>query len=182
MNTLKTAFISGLAIFLLISTGQAQRKTTAKKTTAKKTTTTKTTTVLPPLEVRAAREKVQTQFDNVRLFVDKFGPIASALETLDGIYAKKAPKPESLATHTANKQNVIKTIRNLRDGLAALETEFRTKLALKKYLPSIEGITDLATQSEDSALAGKFVLAKEPLRIATQRLGDTLAVMPKTGI
>jgi hypothetical protein len=68
----------------------------------------------------------------------------------------------------------------MRATLAALETEFRNKPDLKKYLPHIEGITDLGATSEDSAIAGKFVLAKEPLRTAAQRLSDTVAVMPRS--
>jgi len=45
-------------------------------------------------------------------------------------------------------------------------------------LPTIQGITDLCSQSEDSAIAGKFVAAKEPLRAISKKLSDTLALMP----
>ena len=59
-----------------------------------------------------------------------------------------------------------------------LETEFRTKPDLKKYLPSLQGISDLAGQSVDSATAGKFVASVTPLRSVQQKLNDTLALMP----
>lgn len=152
---------------------------TAQKKTAKKSTPKKTTAVIPPLEVRAAREKVQVQHDNVKFWIDKLGPIASALELLDQAYAAKKPTAEKLSVHEDRKQKFVQTLRNLRDDLAAVESEFRTKAALQKYLPKIEGITDLAASAEDSAIAGKFVASKDPLRDIAAKLTDTLAVMPR---
>lgn len=175
---MKRLKIVTLALFLLVfiaGTADAQKKTT-KKTAAKKTTTTKT---LPPLAVRTAREKVQIQDDNVNFWINKLGPIASALELLDQTYATKKPSVATLSTHENRKQNFVQILRNLRGDLALLESEFRTKLELKKYLPSIQGISDLAAESEDSAIAGKFVASKEPLREVAKKLTDTLAAMPK---
>lgn len=172
---------AGLVVVLLLSasTALAQRKA-VKKPAAKKPVPAKTTTVLPPLEVRAARDKTQTQLDNVNQFINVLGPIAQAIETLDASSRTRRLPQATLDTNEANKQKVIEAIRNLKAGLATLESEFRVKTDLKKYLPNIEGITDLASASEDSAIAGKFVLAKEPLRNVAQRLIDTLAVMPKS--
>lgn len=175
MNRLK---IVTLALFLLTfvaGSANAQKKST-KKTTVKKTTATK---VVPPLAVRTAREKVQIQHDNVNFWIDKLGPIASALELLDQSYATKKPSAATLSTHESRKKNFVQILRNLRNDLALLESEFRTKLELKKYLPVIQGITDLAAESEDSAIAGKFVAAKEPLREVSKRLTDTLTAMPR---
>jgi hypothetical protein len=60
----------------------------------------------------------------------------------------------------------------------ALETDFRTKPQLSQYLPKIQGIGTLCGQSEDSAIAGRFVASKDPLRQIAQRLNDALAVLP----
>ena len=142
--------IAAAMLLLAILAGAAgAQKRPVRKTSAK------TSTMVAPLEVRAAREKVDNQLANVDLFIDKLGPIAQSIETLDrSAQIRRFPENE------ANKQKVIAAIRNLRAGLSALESEFRTKSALKKYLPSIQGITDLAAESEDSALAGRFVAAK----------------------
>lgn len=167
-----------LALFLLafvVGTADAQKKTT-KKTTTKKTTATK---VVPPLAVRTAREKVDTQLFNVNRFVDVLGPIAQGIESFDETARTKKPSKAAADQNETNKQNVIAAIRNLKTTLSDLESEFRTKLELKKYLSSIQGIADLAAQSEDSAIAGKFVAAKEPLREVSKKLTDTLAAMPK---
>jgi hypothetical protein len=136
--------------------------------------------VIPTLDVRTAREKVVIQRDNVNRFVEVMGPIAEGIELLDK-RAKVKPLPSSTAAkHEANKKSVIDAIRNLEEGLAVLESEFRTKPDLQKYLPRIQGISDLAARSEDLAISGKFIAAKEPLRDVVGHLMDTLAVLPFT--
>ena len=175
MKHLKVFALVSLSLALFTGAANAQRKTT-KKSTAKKPTVTKT--VIPPLDVRAAREKVTNQQANVNRFIDVLGPIAQGIETLDDS-AKTKPLPKVTADRNeANKHKVIVAIRNLKAGLSDLETEFRTKPVLQKYLASIQGITDLAAQAEDSAIAGKFIAAKEPLRNAAQKLTDTLTALP----
>lgn len=135
--------------------------------------------VVPPLEVRAAREKVDNQLANVNRFVDVLGPIAQTIEALNEQAKTKPLRKDINDQNEANKQKVIAAIRNLKAGLTDLESEFRTKPALQKYLPSIQGITDLAGQSEDMAIAGKFVASKEPLRSVALKLTDTLKVLPQ---
>lgn len=161
-------------LMMLVALGavgtQAQRRRPVKKPP---------TTTVPPLDVRAAREKVDVQLSNVNQFIDKLGPIAQAIETLDESSRTKRLPKETVDKNEANKQKVIAAIRNVKDGLATLESEFRTKTVLAKYLPTITGITDLAAQAEDSAIAGKFVAAKEPLRAVAGKLTDTLNVLPK---
>jgi len=64
----------------------------------------------------------------------------------------------------------------------ALETDFRTKPLLAQYLPKLQGISTLSAQSEDDAIAGQFVAAKDPLRQIALKLNDTLAVLPGPAI
>ena len=78
-----------------------------------------------------------------------------------------------------NRVPLLVGIEDAADFPADRETEFRTKPVLQKYLPSIDGITDLSAASEDSAIAGKFVAAKDPLRDISKKLADTLAVLPR---
>ena len=148
----------------------------AQKRTYKKNTATKT---IPSLDVRTAREKTVIQRDNVNFWIDKLGPIADALELLDASYAKKKPNASALATHEDRKKKFVAVLRNLRDDLSSLESEFRTKPALQKYLVNLKGITDLAAQAEDLAIAGKFVASKQPLRDASKKLADTVAILPQ---
>jgi len=169
-------FIAPALLLLALFTGAVDAQKKTYKTTAKKPATTKT---IPPLDVRAAREKVDNQLANVNKFVEVLGPIAQGIETLDQSSKTRRLSKATIDQNEANKQKVITAIRNLKAGLTTLETEFRTKGTLQKYLPRIQGITDLAAHSEDMAIAGKFVASKEPLRSAAQKLTDTLAVIPQ---
>ncbi len=176
MKYLKYAMPVLLAAFILGGTADAQRKKTARKPPAKKPPVTRS--VVPPLEVRTAREKVAIQRNNVSRFVDVLGPIAQGIETLDESSATRHLPRDVYDQNEVNKSKVITAIRNLKDGLEILESEFRTKTALQKYLPTIRGIADLAAQSENTAIAGRFVASKDPLRTVGQKLTDTLATLP----
>jgi hypothetical protein len=166
---LVVAFAATL-FFSFASYGQTKRP--VKRTSAPKSST------LPPLDVRAARVKVSNQQANVSQFVDKFGPVAQALEALDAESKTRKLGKQTLDKNAADRAKVVNAVRNVREGLVKLESEFRVKPVLKKYLPSIQGISDLAGQAETSAIAGKFVAANASLRTIQQKLTDTLAAMP----
>jgi hypothetical protein len=165
-------------VTVAIFTGAANaQKTTAKKAPVKKTTTV-TKPTLPPLDVRVGREKAGNQLSNVNDYLNKLGPIAQNLETAVADKNANKLKPETAKKVDAAVQELIKSLQDLKFGLSTLESEFRTKPTLQKYLPTLQGITDLAAKSEDLAIAGKFVLSKDPLRQVGQKLTDTLAGMP----
>src|SRR5438876_7598951 len=84
------------AAFLTVS-ASAQRKT-PKKPAAKPPVT-----VVPPLEVRAGREKVDNQLANVNRFVDVLGPIAQSIELLDESSKTKNLPKDALDKNEANK-------------------------------------------------------------------------------
>lgn len=166
-----------IGLTALAISAEAQKTTTTKP--ARRTTpVSNKTSMLPPLEVRAARVKVSNQLYNLSAFLERLGPISQNIEALDKDARTKKIKKESIDQNEAAKQKVITAIRGLRDGLVSLESEFRTKPDLRKYLPTIQGISDLAGQSIDSAVAGKFVAANAPLRSVQQKLSDTLTAMP----
>ena len=121
---------------------------------------------------------MEVQQANITQFNSRFGAVAQAVEDLDAEAKTKKIKKESLDKNAADKQKIVTAIRNLREGMVKLESEFRVKSTLKKYLPMIQGISDLAGQAETSAIAGKFVAASSPLKSIEQKLNDTLAAMP----
>jgi hypothetical protein len=180
MNTnkylLKLTFLSlTLLLTFAVSTEAQRRKTT---TTKKPTTTTTTITTNNVLEIKQGADKVSIQIKNVTKFIYILGGVASGFEVVD-----KEAKAGKLSRAVVDKNNqdkqaVISSIRNLKAGLAALEVEFRTKPSLKNYLFQIQGITDLTTQSEDFATAGRFTDSGKPLLLVIEKLADTLAAMP----
>lgn len=176
MKGLNSIAVAVLAAAIFTGSAAAQKKSTTKKPVVKKTAP---VAVIPPLDVRAAREKVDVQLSNVNAFLNLFAPIAQSIETADSdARAGRLSRP-TIAKVEASKARLVQSIRDLRTGLSNLETEFRTKPALQKYLPGIQGVTDLATQAEDLAIAGRFVAAKAPLRDAVRKLTDILAILPR---
>lgn len=169
--------VLGFCLFSLTLTASAQRnKTTTKKpaSTTKKAASAETNA----LEIKSGAEKVSVQIKNVNRFIYVLGGVARGIEDADK--EARAGKLSKAAIDKNNefKQNVITSIRNLRAGLAALEVEFRTKPALKSYLPQIQGITDLCGQAEDLAMSGKFNDSGKFLLLVIEKLSDTLAAMP----
>lgn len=167
----------GLAAVLLITGSAAAQKKTVKRPVAKKPPAAPVK-ILPPLDVRAAREKVGIQLSNVNDFVNKLGTIAQMLEVADADAKAGRLKPATVTKITAKKAEMVEAIRIIKNALGTLESEFRVKPTLQKYLPTIQGITDLSSQAEDLAIAGKFVAAKDPLRDVAKKLTDVLALMP----
>ncbi|MEO7659143.1 MAG: hypothetical protein ABIV48_05970 [Pyrinomonadaceae bacterium] len=167
---------AAVALFSVGAYGQARKKPVRRTTTLTKPAT------MPALDVRAARVKVSNQLANVTQFVDKFGPVAQALEARDAEQDTRRLSKQELDRNAADRDKVANSVRNLREGMVKLESEFRVKSVLKKYLPSIQGIGELAGQAETSAIAGKFVAANTSLRTVQQKLNDTLSAMPNAGL
>ena len=168
-----------LAIFLAVLgffsvTANAQKKRPVKKPVPKPA-------VVTPAafgEVRAAKDKVSNQIKNITSFVQMLPPFAQSIEALDKEAKIKKLRQSSIDLNKKMKRDLIQAMRNFRAGLSALETDFRTKPALRKYLLKIEGIAAYSAQSEDLAVAGRFSEAGRPLTSAAGKLTNTLAVMP----
>ena len=177
MKTLRsfTIVLAFMALFVVSADAQRTNRRPARNNVKKPAPNVR---AIPPLEVRAARVKVANQLSNMNLFIDKLGPIAQNIENLDNDARTQRISQQSIDLNNTNKTKVVQAIRNFRTALVTLEAEFRSKNELKRYLSSIQGISDLAGRAEDSALAGRFVAAKEPLRSISVRLTATLTAMP----
>ena len=147
---------------------------TSAQRTPRRTTPRVVTAPAPITQLREGSEKVAIQIKNVSKFIYVLGGAAQGIEALD-----KDPRANQAAraTNEKNKKEVLQAIRNLRAGLIALEVEFRTKAPLKVHLRHIEGIANLSAQSEDLAVAGRYVDSGKPLLTVVERLSDTLAAM-----
>jgi len=171
----KITFLVLAVLLTFAASAEAQKK---KPVTKKPTTTTTTTATANALEVKETANKTSIQLKNVTTFLYKLGGIASAIEALDNDAKANKLSKAQLDKFTQQKQAVITSIRNLKAGLAELETQFRVKPAIKLYLLQVQGVTDLATQSEDLATAGRFADSGRVLVSIVEKLADTLAAMP----
>lgn len=176
-RTMRTARVLTIFSILLLSVAipaAAQRRTATPRPTPRATPRSTTSPV-----VLAARQQVSNQLSNVNLFVDKMGPIAVSIENTDREARNRRLRKAVVDANESNKRKLIEAIKGMRVGLTSLESDFRTKPQLSKYLMQIQGITDLCARSEDSAIAGRFVASKDPLRQVAQKLTDTMAVLPR---
>jgi hypothetical protein len=176
MKKFKLLLLTLIVAGVFVGTSNAQRKAKRKSPAKQPAPATK---IIPPLEVRTAREKVDIQLSNVNDFEKKLALIAQGLEVANADAKAGRLKPETAAKIAAKKAEIVDAIRNIRVVLGNLESEFRTKPALSKYLTTIDGITDLTALAEDAAIANKFVDSKGLFRDVAKKLTDTLAIMPK---
>lgn len=167
--------VAVFSLFVFAADASAQKK--PAKPAPKKPPVTKT--VVPPLDVRVAREKVEIQRENVNGFADKLTPIAQSVELLEKAYIEKRMSPQQAAKHEATKAQFVGILRNIRNDLTMVESEFRTKPTLQKYLPNVKGVTEMALNAENEAIAGRFTASIKPLRDIVIKLTDALAVIPK---
>jgi archaellum component FlaC len=173
-SLIKSAALLAILLCLAFSSAQAQKKkTTTKKTTNDAANAVSTTNT----DVKDEAQKVSIQIKNISKFIYNLAGIARSIEDLDAdIKAGKASQ-KGIDINAKNKQAVMSGLRNISAGLATLETEFRTKPALRAYLLKIEGITALCGQSEDYASAGQFIDSGKPLLTLIEKLTDTLEAM-----
>lgn len=163
--------ISVVLLLILSMTAFAQKaKSTAKKPLSQPI-------AISALELREGADKVSIQIKNVTKFLYMLGGIAYGIEDFDTQAKTKSLPKSTLDANAANKANVMQAIRNLRAGIATLEVEFRTKLALRKFLPQIDGITRISADCEDLAAAGRFSDSGQPLLMLVEKLSDALAAM-----
>ena len=172
----KITFLVLAVLLTFAASAEAQRRKPTRKTPTTKTTPTTTTT--SSLEVKDGANKVSIQIKNVTKFLYLLGSISTGIGSADK--EAKAGKLSKAGTDTNNqyKQTVITSIRNLKAGLSALETEFNSKPSLRNYTFQIQGITQLAMQSEDLAAAGRFSDAGRPFLTVVEKLADTLTALP----
>lgn len=170
----KFAFLTFALLLIFSVSASAQRK----KTTTKKTTTTTSVATTNALESKEVAQKVSIQLKNTTTFLYKLGSVASAIEALDADAKARKLSPAQQTKFNEQKQAVIQSIRNLKAGLAELEVQFRTKPSVKNYIFQIQGVTDLVTQSEDLATAGRFGDSGRVLIQVVEKLADTLTAMP----
>jgi hypothetical protein len=176
MTTIRLYSIILIAMaFFAVSAGAQTRRPVRRPTPKPRATPSAFKT---NLEISQGKEQVSNQVANVTRFTALMAPIASSIETLDAEARKRPLSKSAAATNNANKDQLKLAIKNLRTGLVTLETDFRTKPTLRRFLPNLQGITQLSTESEDLAYAGKFTESRRPLLAVLQKLSDTLAVMP----
>lgn len=170
-------FVFATFLFGLSLEANAQRRRAPRRRAAT-TTTAAATAAANSAEVKANARKVSDQLKNVTRFVYLLGGIAKNIEDIDRDAKTRKLSTAALNTNETNKKAVVQSLANLRAGLTALETEFRSKPALKLYNFQIQGISDLGSQAESLAVSGQFTESGKVLLSIVEKLSDTLVSLP----
>lgn len=171
-------FVLSAFVFCLTFEAQAQKRKPTRKRTSTAAKTAAATAAANAAEVKAGAEKVSTQIKNVTKFVYLLGGIAKSIEDIDRDAKTKKLSQAALNLNDTNKKAVLQSLRNLTAGLAALESEFRAKPALRNYNFPIQGISDMSLQAENLASGGQFTDSGKMLLAIVEKLSDTLVTLP----
>jgi hypothetical protein len=172
-NLMRFITFSILILGLAFTANAQKRKTSAKTPPPPKVVQTETLAT-----TKSGAEKVSIQIKNSTKFLYVLGGVARVIEDLDREIAAGKASKNAPNTNAKIKQDVMQSMRNLRAGLVQLETDFRANTQLRKYLPQIQGISDMSARAEDLAMAGQFTESGKVLLIVVEKLTDTLAAMP----
>lgn len=182
----KNSFINLTIILVcllgLTMTATAQKRRTTKRKTTKPTATKTADTAVSKeaanAEFRAGAEKVATQIKNVSKFIFLLGSVAQGIEDVDKAVKAGNANRATADQNERNKQDVVTTIRNLRAGLAALESDFQNSPTLRLYIFHIQGISDISAIAEQQAANGQLTESGKTLLQVIDKLSDTVAALP----
>lgn len=158
------------------SVAQTKRRAPVRKST--RSASAARTTAANAAEIKSSAEKVSAQIVNVTRFLYLLGGIAQTMQDVDASAKTGRASRTTVDANNRNKQLVVTTMGNVRAGLAALESEFQAKPALRPYLIQIQGIADITANAEDQASAGQFVNSGKTLLQVVEKLSNTLVAMP----
>ena len=148
--------------------------------------TRKRTTTRPPARsatqrVSAAQREgaahVAEHIKTLSRFLYLLGGVAKGLEGVDDAAMRNEASPGVIEQVKRNKATVRTSIRSVREGLDALEIEFRTTPELQRYYIKLAGVASGAATAEELAAANQFDRAGRKLLEVVNRLADVLVEM-----
>lgn len=173
---MKKLFIVALAFVIfspLATTSQTRRRSTPKRSQR----VTKPAVEKPSPEAQAARFRLATQIKTLTQFLYLLGGVAKSIESADQAARERDASSLGIEQNERNKTKVKESVRNVREGLERLETDFRINPALKNYYTYLSGVARIGETAENQAVANRFDEAGRSLLKAVNQLADALAAM-----
>ncbi len=121
--------------------------------------------------------KVADQLKILTRFLYVLGGVAKGIEQVDEAARKNEASPAALQQNEQNKATVKTSLRNVREGLDALEIYFRSTPGLQSYYLKLAGSASGAADAEAQAAAGQFDHSGRTLLNVVNRLTDVLLIM-----
>jgi hypothetical protein len=120
---------------------------------------------------------VADQIKNLTRFLYLLGGVAKGIEAVDEAARRNEASPTVLEQASRNKNTVRTSLKNVREGLDALEIHFRTTPELQRYYIKLAGVAAGAATAEEQAAANQFDPAGRSLLSVVNRLTDVLLEM-----
>lgn len=136
-----------------------------------------TRTTKPSNAHQAGATRVAEHIKNLTRFLYLLGGVAKGIEAVDEAARRNEASPTVVEQATRNKQTVRTSIQSVREGLDALEIDFRTTPELQRYYIKLAGVASGAATAEEQAAANQFDSAGRSLLDVVNRLTDVLLEM-----
>ena len=169
--------IAAACLLLLPITAFSQTRT-RRSTPQRPRANTETSTAAQAAEIRmAGATKVADQVKILTRFLYLLGGVAKGIEQIDEAAKKNEASPTALQQNETNKTTVKTSLRNVREGLDALEIYFRSTPGLQSYYLKLAGSASGAADAEAQAAMGQFDRSGRTLLGVVNRLTDVLLIM-----
>ena len=167
--------IAAVCLLLLPITSFAQSRNRRSSASTQKSAA---STAAQAAEIRmAGATKVADQVKTLTRFLYLLGGVAKGIEQIDEAAKKNEASPAALQQNETNKTTVKTSLRNVREGLDALEIYFRSTPGLQSYYLRLAGSASGAADAEAQAAMGQFDQSGRTLLGVVNRLTDVLLIM-----
>lgn len=174
---MRRKYLVAIACLLLLPAGsfaQSRQRTTRRPAA----TTTKTSESANVNQARAAGAgRVAEQIKILTRFLYLLGGVAKSIEAADAAQQRNEASPAVIEQTNKSKASVKASLRNVREGLDKLETDFRASPELVRYYTRLVGSAAGAATAEEQAAANQFDQAGRSLLGVVNRLTDVLLEM-----
>jgi hypothetical protein len=167
-----------IAAACLILPATTVSQTRNRSTSRQKPTATSTTAQAAEIRM-AGGTKVAEQIKILTRFIYVLGGVAKGIEQIDEAARKNEASPAALQQNEQNKSTVKTSLRNVREGLDALEIYFRATPGLQSYYLKLAGSASGAADAEAQAAGGRFDQSGRTLLGVVNRLTDVLLIMQR---
>lgn len=175
MNRLVIIAAAFLLLLPLTAFGQSR---TRRSTPQKPRANTEASTAAQAAAIRLeGATRVADQLKILTRFLYVLGGVAKGIEQIDEAAKKNEASPAALQQNEQNKATVKTSLRNVREGLDALEIYFRGTPGLQSYYLKLVGSASGAADAEAQAAMGEFDRSGRTLLGVVNRLTDVLLIM-----
>jgi uncharacterized phage infection (PIP) family protein YhgE len=163
-------------MFAILSTttnAQTRRRSTARRGASSKAADKSKSAA----DIKAGAAQISTQLKTMIHFVYLYGGVVKGIAAIDAAASRNEASQPTIAQNNQSKARVRDSIKNVREGLDKLESDFRFHPVLRNYYQYLDGVARTGEAAENQAAANHFDEAGRLLLKVIDQLTDALAAM-----